>query len=102
MAGTKIATCCYCGTRAALVLRGHDRHELSCSNCGAPLHVMKMLPATKAPAPEPHKRPYTPPHPERQQVARLNRPGFTGGQNSRRIAHYGTDTQQEDLEAVFT
>lgn len=32
----------------------------------------------------------------------LNRPGFTGGQNSRRIAHYGTDTQQEDLEAVFT
>ena len=70
MAGTKIATCCYCGTRAAPVLRGHDRHELSCSNCGAPLHVMKMLPATKAPAPEPHKRPYTPPHPERQQVAR--------------------------------
>jgi hypothetical protein len=32
----------------------------------------------------------------------LNRPGFTGGQNSRRIAHYGTDTQQEDLEALFT
>jgi len=32
----------------------------------------------------------------------LNRPGFTGGQNSRRIARYGTDTQQEDLEAVFT
>ena len=32
----------------------------------------------------------------------LNRPGFTGGQNSRRIAHHGTDTQQEDFEAVFT
>ena len=32
---------------------------------------------------------------------RLNRPGFTGGQNSRRIAHYGTDTKEEDLEAVF-
>ncbi len=32
----------------------------------------------------------------------LNRPGFTGGQNFRRIAHYGTVTQQEDLEAVFT
>ena len=31
----------------------------------------------------------------------LNRPGFTGGQNSRRIARYGTDTE-EDLEAVFT
>ena len=32
----------------------------------------------------------------------MNRPGFTGGQNFRRIAHYGTVTQQEDLEAVFT
>ena len=32
----------------------------------------------------------------------VNRPGFTGGQNSRRIAHYGTDTKEEDLEAVFT
>ena len=31
----------------------------------------------------------------------LNRPGFTGGQNSRRIAHYGTDTKEEDREAVF-
>jgi len=28
-------------------------------------------------------------------------PGFTGGQNSPRIARYGTDTE-EDLEAVFT
>jgi hypothetical protein len=32
----------------------------------------------------------------------LNRPGFTGGQNSRRIARYGTYTKEEDLEAVFT
>ncbi len=39
----KIATCCYCGTRAALTLRGKERHELACSNCGAPLHEMKML-----------------------------------------------------------
>ncbi|MDA7425414.1 hypothetical protein [Thalassococcus lentus] len=43
MPQTKIATCCYCGTRAALVLRGKDRHELSCSSCGAQLHDMKML-----------------------------------------------------------
>jgi hypothetical protein len=35
-------------------------------------------------------------------VTDVNRPGFTGGQNFRRIAHYGTVTQQEDLEAVFT
>ena len=39
----KIATCCYCGSRAALVLRGRERHELSCATCGAPLHEMKML-----------------------------------------------------------
>lgn len=70
MDGTKIATCCYCGTRAALVLRGQSRHELSCSNCGAPLHVMKMLPTAAAPAPAPQRRPYTPPHPKRMQVAR--------------------------------
>jgi len=48
MQGTKIATCCYCGTRAALVLRGRERHELSCANCGAPLHDMKMLRADHA------------------------------------------------------
>ena len=39
----KIATCCYCGTRAALVLKGEGRHELACSACGAPLHDLKML-----------------------------------------------------------
>jgi nitrate/TMAO reductase-like tetraheme cytochrome c subunit len=45
---SKIATCCYCGTRAALVLTGKERHELSCSSCGAPLHDLKMLPKWKA------------------------------------------------------
>lgn len=44
----KIATCCYCGTRAALVLRGRERQELSCSKCGAPLHNLKMLPIQSA------------------------------------------------------
>jgi hypothetical protein len=39
----KIATCCYCGTRA--VMRFDDtRHELVCSACGAPLHDMKFMP----------------------------------------------------------
>ncbi|MEL7098707.1 MAG: hypothetical protein AAGM84_07760, partial [Pseudomonadota bacterium] len=40
---TKITTCCYCGTRAALVL-DKSRHELTCSSCGAPLHDLKRLP----------------------------------------------------------
>lgn len=43
MTAPKIATCCYCGTRATLILSGNVRHELACSNCGAPLHDLKML-----------------------------------------------------------
>jgi type IV secretion system T-DNA border endonuclease VirD2 len=39
---------------------------------------------------------------ERKEIVGVNRPGFTGGQNSRRIAHHGTDIKEEDLEAVFT
>ena len=38
----KIATCCYCGTRAMLRL-DRERHELVCSACAAPLHEMKAL-----------------------------------------------------------
>ncbi|WP_420859895.1 hypothetical protein [Marivivens marinus] len=41
---TKIATCCYCGNRAVLELRGKIRHELACSSCGAPLHDLKRIP----------------------------------------------------------
>lgn len=41
----RIATCSYCGTRAALVL-DRGRHELSCGSCGAPLHEMKMMPVS--------------------------------------------------------
>ena len=43
----KIATCSYCGTRAALVLN-KVRHELVCSACGAPLHEMKSMPLAAA------------------------------------------------------
>jgi len=52
--GHKIATCNYCGTRAALVL-DRARHELTCSSCGAPLHDMKALP--KAKLAESHSKP---------------------------------------------
>lgn len=44
----KIVTCCYCGTRAALILKGRERHELACSSCGAPLHDLKMLPKDRS------------------------------------------------------
>tara|TARA_R110000796_G_C14515422_1_gene430328 strand:- start:203 stop:490 length:288 start_codon:yes stop_codon:yes gene_type:complete len=47
---TKIATCCFCGSKAALTL-GEGRHELSCAKCGAPLHDLKSF-AVKQPAKE--------------------------------------------------
>ena len=65
----KIATCCYCGQRTALVLRGEGRHELSCAACGAPLHEMKAIPcasqtrAAKRPGPKPKPQPKPAPHP---------------------------------------
>lgn len=66
MTATKIATCCYCGTKAALVLRGRDKHELTCSKCGAPLRALKNLPQTEAraaiPAAKPPRRKYDKTH----------------------------------------
>ncbi|WP_298842503.1 hypothetical protein [uncultured Roseobacter sp.] len=48
----KIATCCYCGARAALRL-DKVRHELTCSGCGAPLHDLKRMPVSASdPGPE--------------------------------------------------
>ena len=47
---TKIATCCHCGSRAALRL-GKGRHELSCASCGAPLRHLKALPMKSASRP---------------------------------------------------
>lgn len=59
----KIATCSFCGTRAALVLAGETRHELACSACGAPLHDLRALPqeprkagAWEAPKPKKKKK----------------------------------------------
>ncbi len=69
MAATKIATCCYCGTKAALVLKGKTKHELACSSCGAPLHAMKSLPQTteraRTPPAKKPKRKYDNTHTDR-------------------------------------
>lgn len=51
---TKIGTCCYCGTRAVLTLRGRERHELTCTSCGAPLHNMKQMKVEPKPRPAVH------------------------------------------------
>ena len=41
---TKIATCCFCGSRTVLRLDS-AMHELTCRSCGAALHNMKPLKA---------------------------------------------------------
>ncbi|MGC1505878.1 MAG: hypothetical protein WA782_17285 [Sulfitobacter sp.] len=38
----KIATCCHCGSKAALKL-DQGRHALACASCGAPLRQLKAL-----------------------------------------------------------
>lgn len=45
MPNTRIATCCYCGTRAALEVSSGGRHELVCSSCGAPLSKIEAAQA---------------------------------------------------------
>ena len=78
MPATKIATCCYCGSRTVLRLRGKDRHELACASCAAPLHDLKMFPVAPdratAPAATParptrtkdHDRKHSPSRPARR------------------------------------
>lgn len=71
MPATKIATCCYCGTRAALVLKGRERHELACSSCGAPLHDLKQVPMSErvtAPRATPTRPAPKPTHPTAQRA----------------------------------
>lgn len=82
MPATKIATCCYCGSRTALRLRGKDRHELTCANCAAPLHDLKMFPATPrgstAPAATPARPARTaekPRHPQPRRPAKQRKVG---------------------------
>ena len=73
MVAQKIATCCYCGTKAALVLRGKDSHELSSGSCGAPLHDLKRLPVEPR-AKTPKKRPNDPWHPVSQKPTKKMKP----------------------------
>jgi len=47
MVAQKIATCCYCGTKAALILRGKDSHELSCGRSADPWHSVSQKPTKK-------------------------------------------------------
>ncbi len=87
---TKIATCCYCGTRAALVLRGQVRHELACSACGAPLHELKML--RRDPVADPARSPSGRPPP----AARTN-PGAAPSRKSVKKARHKPRKKRKGL-----
>lgn len=63
--GHKIATCSYCGTRAALIF-DEGRHELVCRACGAPLHEIKSMPQS----PDRKKKKYAPGAAEKQRMRR--------------------------------
>lgn len=69
MPSPKIVTCCYCGTRAALVL-DRGRHELSCASCGAPLHDLKQMPKKAGRAPAPAATPARPATPVKKSKTR--------------------------------
>lgn len=72
---TKIATCCYCGTRAVLKLGGTTaHHELRCRSCGAKLHHMKRLRAERPDRPA-ARRVAAMPYPQKPKKTR--KPGKT-------------------------
>lgn len=73
---TKIATCNYCGTRAALVLKGKERHELSCSACGAPLHDLKRMPIEKERAEHRHYAMKSAKKPKKSKSKKKKKKGF--------------------------
>lgn len=64
---TRIATCCYCGNRSVLELRGDLRRQLACPACGARLSEMKPL---KTEHPGKRTAPRPAPHPFPEETAR--------------------------------
>ncbi len=105
MPNTKIATCCYCGHRATLVLRGRERHELSCAKCGAPLHDLKMLPLAhhgkqNLVKPTPAKgygRPETSDHDKR----RTARPKYKKRKKRKSLGRWFVEEAWDVIEDVF-
>lgn len=49
MPRTKLATCCYCGTRATFVFADNGPQNLSCGSCGAPLKEFELLNVQEVP-----------------------------------------------------
>ncbi len=102
MPAIKVGTCCYCGTRAALVLAGDKYHELSCASCGAPLHKLKMLPKTAGTVTAPAATPTRPAplKPVKKRVAKQrNKPKNTP--KIRYLGHKIFDEIWDVVEDIF-
>lgn len=79
-----IATCCYCGNRAALNLGGTAiRHELACAGCGAPLSRLKKLPSEGPQAPRPLPAPAGPATKKARKPAKQKKARKRRGLNAR-------------------
>ncbi|WP_439154881.1 hypothetical protein [Yoonia sp.] len=100
MPATKIATCCYCGSRTALRLRGKERHELTCASCAAPLHNLKMFPVTPGMATAPAATPARPARrAEQPKYAQPRRPA-----KKRKVGRFARKLWEEiwdELEDIF-
>lgn len=102
MGVTKVATCCYCGTKAALVLRGKTRHELSCSQCGAPLRALKMLRADVGQVAEPVASVARPDHRPKPKTPKHKR-GFAARKRSKAKRLFGKVVSEiwDEIEDIF-
>lgn len=90
----KIATCCYCGTRAALVV-DQARHELACSSCGAPLHNLKSLRSEVAPAPKRAK------YADRQEFAAPPKKKSKKKKKNKSLGRYAAGKVWDVLDDIF-
>lgn len=92
----KIATCCYCGRRAELVLTGTVQHELSCASCGAPLHNLKRL---RTDAVDPPEKPVRSKRPKPVKPVK-SAPGKTKGRRVKRRKGFGAKLLEELFDVV--
>lgn len=95
----KIATCSYCGTRAALVL-DRARHELACSSCGAPLHEMKAMPTRESGAGRAKARPIPVPKAE-ERAGRQPRPSARKGKRRKTLGRRIFEEIWDAVEDIF-
>lgn len=100
MGAVKVATCCYCGSKAALVLRGDSRHELTCGQCGAPLRMMKMLKSQPA-STQRGLKPGIDHHPRPQKGRYAQHPRHRKQKKRKGLFHHMVSEIWDEIEDIF-